>query len=135
MTEVESREEFEKNIATLVAKERDTIFSAPHFTDLEEAFDVMETNYFRLKQRSSHNHENLNKTQVDWYKYTESLKLIKYGRIVLDLDKSTGKTENLFDNFNKMSKEAFVVKDEIEKEFKSLLLDDYREIPDLVSSR
>ncbi len=135
MADPETKEEPEINIPALIEKERDTIFSIPRYLDVQDAFDAMETNYFRLKQESSHNPKQLKEIEKDWYKYAEALRLIKYGRIVLDLDKSAGKIDDLFENFNKMSKEAFIVKDVIEKKFQSLLLEHYLKIPNLVVSR
>lgn len=98
---------------------------SPHFIDVQNAFDVMEVNYFRLKQRFIHTPERALEIARDWESYAEALGDLKYARVMLDVDWS----DNAFDNFSERSKEPSIIQEEVEKKFKSLLGKDWSEIP------
>ena len=98
---------------------------SPHFIDCQNAFDVMEVNYLRLKQRLSHTPEKVLEIAKDWQKYAEALGDLKNGRVMLDLDSG----EDAYDKADEAMKEPSIIKDEVEKKFKSLLNDDYQKIP------
>lgn len=100
-------------------------FDSPHFIDIQDAFDVMEINYLRLKQRFSHNSEKIIEIAKDWYRYVGALGDMKSARVMLDVDMS----DKAFDNLEESMKEPEIIKDEIEKKFRSLLGADWQEIP------
>lgn len=99
---------------------------SPHFIDAQNAFDAMEVNYFRLKQRFSTDKDKTLELARDWYKYAEALRELKFARVMLDVDWS----DDAFDNLEARSKEPHIVKDEIEKKYKPLLGKDWQKIPD-----
>lgn len=99
---------------------------SPHFIDYQNAFDAMEVNYLRLKQRLSHTPEKVLEIAKDWHKYAEALGDLKHGRVMLDLDWDDG----AWDRAEESSKEPSIIKDEVEKKFKSLLAKDWQKIPD-----
>ena len=100
-------------------------FDSPHFIDLQDAFDTMEINYLRLKQRFSHTPEKFLEIAEDWYKYTEALREMKFARVMLDVDMS----EDAFDNMHERGKEPVIIRQEVEKKFKTLLGEDWLELP------
>lgn len=100
-------------------------FDSPHFIDVQDAFDAMEVNYLRLKQRFSHDAGKVLEIAKDWYRYVDSLKELKDARIMLDVAWSDDDT----DNFLESSKEPTIIKQEVEKKFKSLLGKDWQDIP------
>lgn len=100
-------------------------FDSPHFIDVQNAFDAMEINYLRLKQRFIHTPEKVLEIAKDWYRYVDALRELKNARIMLDVDW----TDDAFDNLRESSKEPSVVKEEIEKKFKSLLGESWQEVP------
>ncbi len=100
-------------------------FDSTHFIDKQNAFDAMEINYLRLKQRFSHIPEKVLEIARDWFKYVEALGDLKFARVMLDVDMS----DEAFDNMDERSKEPSIIKDEVEKKFKSLLGEDWQKIP------
>jgi hypothetical protein len=100
-------------------------FDSPHFIDVQDAFDTMEINYLRLKQRFFHNKEKVLEIAKDWERYANCLQELKYSRIMYDLDWS----DDSGDNFTESSKQPAIAKEEIEKKFKALLDKDWQEIP------
>lgn len=100
-------------------------FDSPHFIDVRDAFDAMEINYLRLKQRFSHDKEKTLEIVKDWHKYADSLTELKDARVMLDVDWS----DDAFDNFRESNKEPSIIKEEVEKKFKSLLGEDWQDIP------
>lgn len=100
-------------------------FDSPHFVDYQNAFDAMEINYLRLKQRFSNEPDKVLGIARDWCKYAEALNELKFARTILDVDMS----DEAFDNFEESSKEPSIIKDEVEKKFKSLLGTDWLELP------
>lgn len=97
---------------------------SPHFIDYQDAFDVMEVNYLRLKQRFSHTPDKVLEIARDWWKYVEALSDLKHARVMLDVDMS----DNSWDNAGERMKEPSIVREEVEKKFKSLLGDDFQEL-------
>jgi len=85
----------------------------------------MEINYLKLKHKLFHTPEKVLEIAIDWYKYAEALYHLKNTRHILDVDGS----ENAYDNFIEDSKEPFVIKDQVEKKFKSLLGKDWQKLP------
>ena len=100
-------------------------FESPHFIDVRDAYEAMEVNYLRLKQRLAHNEEEKIKIAKDWLSYVEALLNFKNARELLDVDMS----DSAFDNFETKTKESAIIKEEIEKKFKSLLNKDWQNIP------
>lgn len=100
-------------------------FDTPHFIDVQDAYDAMEVNYFRLKQRFSHNPEKVLEIASDWLRYVTSLYALKRARIMLDVDMSDNAVDNLIED----SKEPSIIKDEVEKKFKTFLEKDWQDIP------
>jgi len=100
-------------------------FDSPHFLDVQNAFDAMEVNYLRLKQRNIHLPEKVLEIAEDWKRYVESLGDLKYARVMLDVDLNEGAWDRAEENM----KEPSIVKIEIEKKFKSLLGEDWQKIP------
>ena len=100
-------------------------FDSPHFVDVQDAFDAMEVNYFRLKERFASIPEKAIEVARDWYRYVEALRDLKYARVMLDVDWSDNASENAKENF----REPSIIKEEIEKKFKSLLKKDFQNIP------
>jgi len=100
-------------------------FDSPHFVDYQNAFDAMEINYLRLKQRFSNDSEKVLGIARDWCKYAEALNNLKYARAMLDVDWADG----AFDRLEEKMKEPSIIKDEVEKKFKSLLGADWQELP------
>ncbi|PIR37735.1 MAG: hypothetical protein COV34_02995 [Candidatus Zambryskibacteria bacterium CG10_big_fil_rev_8_21_14_0_10_42_12] len=118
--EVEERVQFQKE--RIFELEH---FDSPQFIDVQDAFDAMEVNYLRLKQRFSHTPEKVLEIARDWYRYADALRGLKFARVMLDVDMS----DEAFDNAHERSKKPAIIKDEIEKKFKSLLGDDWQNIP------
>jgi len=100
-------------------------FDSPHFIDVQDAFDVMEINYLRLKQKFFHTPEKALEIALDWHKYVESLAKLKFARTALNFDLS----DKAYDKFDERVKEPSIIKEEIEKKFKSLLGEDWNKIP------
>lgn len=88
-------------------------FDSPHFIDLLNDSDVMEVNYMRLKQRYIHDKVKSLEIAKDWQKYVEALDDLKLARTILDVGE--------VDDFIEDSKEPSIIKEEIEKRFKTLL--------------
>lgn len=89
-----------------------------------EDFKIMERHYFRLKQRFSSDYKKKLEIAKDWQKYTNTISDIESANVVLDVDDSN----NAYENYDENTREAFIVKDEIEKKFKSLLGNDWEEL-------
>ena len=100
-------------------------FDSPHFIDAQNAFDAMEVNYLRLKQRLSHTPDKVREVAKDWFRYAQALGDLKHARVMLDVDMS----DTAFENMEERMKEPSIIKDEIEKKFKSLLGEDFQKIP------
>lgn len=106
---------------------KDSIFSlarfdSPKFIDLQNDFDVMEVNYFKLKQKNIHNNDKALKIARDWYRYAWALESLKDAHLYLDL---------LFTDEDKIKekfREPAIVKEEIEKKFKLLLKNEFHEL-------
>ncbi|MFY9484848.1 MAG: hypothetical protein WAP74_04540 [Patescibacteria group bacterium] len=96
-------------------------FDSPHFIDVQNAFDAMEINYLRLKQRFAHVPDQALEIAKDWYRYAKALGDLKHARVMLAVD--------MDDYAFEISKEPSVVKEEVEKKFKSLLGKDWQKIP------
>src|SRR3989338_10579579 len=121
-----SVEDIEKSVQFL--KER--IFElehldSPHFIDYQDAFDAMEVNYLRLKQRFSHTPEKVLEIAKDWWRYVEALGDLKHARVILDVDME----DNAWDRAGESMKEPSIIREEVEKKFKFLLGEDWQEIP------
>lgn len=121
-----SVEDIEKSVQFL----RETIFElahldSPHFIDYQDAFDTMEINYLRLKQRFSHTPEKVLEIAKDWWKYVEALGDLKHAIVMLDVAMS----DSAWENVEERIKEPSIIREEIEKKFKSLLSKDWQEIP------
>jgi len=106
-------------------------FDSPHFIDVQDAFNAMEINYLRLKQRYSHTPEKVLEIAKDWYKYVDALRELKYARVMLDVDWNDG----AFDRAEERIKEPSIIKQEVENKFKSLLDEDWQDIPPDYSKR
>lgn len=100
-------------------------FDSPHFIDYQNCFDTMEVNYLKIKQRFYHTTEKVLEISKDWHKYVEALYDLKHVRIMLDVDWS----DNAWDTARDNSKEPEIIKEEIEKKFKTLLSKDFEKIP------
>jgi len=100
-------------------------FDSPHFIDRQNDFDAMEINYLRLKQRFSNEPNKVLELARDWCKYAEALHSLKFARVYFDVDMS----EQAFERLEETSKEPWIIKEEVEKKFKSLLGADFQEIP------
>ncbi|GEM_PF-3289702 len=122
--EVTSVEDIESNVRYLneqiFALEH---FDSPHFVDCQDAFDAMQINYFRLKQRFVHHPEKVLEVAKDWNNYASALQELKHARVMLDVDMDAWERDG--DERTEYS----IIKDEIEKKFKSLLGRDWQEIP------
>lgn len=118
--------DIEKNIQFL----KEMIFELEHmdspcFIDYQDAFDVMEVNYLRLKLRLSHMPEKVLEIAMDWWKYVDALDNLKRARVILDVDMS----DNAWNNANERMKEPSIIKEEVEKKFKLLLDNNFQELP------
>ena len=100
-------------------------FDSPRIIDLQDKYDVMEANYLRLKQRYLSNEEKKLEISRDWTRYAEALYELKHARVMLDVDMS----DSAFDNFTESSKEPYIISEEVEKKFKSLLGKDFQKLP------
>jgi len=100
-------------------------FDSPRFVDIQDAYDAMEINYLRLKQRNLSNPEKALELSRDWERYAESLSELKSAGVYLDVDMG----DNAYDNFQESAKEPSIIKEEVEKKFKSLLGKDFHKIP------
>lgn len=100
-------------------------FDSPHFIDLQDSFDAMEINYLRLKQRLFHTPEKVRELVVDWSRYVEALYDLKTARVLLDVDYG----DDPFAAMQERSKEPLIVREEVEKKFRSILDKDWQEIP------
>lgn len=100
-------------------------FDSPQFIDCQDAFDVTEVNYLRLKQRFIHTPEKVLEIAKDWHKYVEALGDLKFARAMLDVDMD----DNAFDTLEKRIKEPSIITEEVEKKFKSLLGEDWQKTP------
>ena len=100
-------------------------FDSPRIIDLQDKYDVMEANYLRLKQRYLSNEERKLEISRDWARYVEALYELKHARVMLDVDMS----DSAFDNFTESSKEPYIISEEVEKKFKSLLGKDFQKLP------
>jgi len=124
--ELSNVEEIEEKVCCL----KDSIFErqhfdGPNFIDNQDAFDAMETNYLRLKQRLSHSPEKILETVRDWHRYAYALDRLRSARVMLDADWS----DQAYDNMQENVKEPYIIKEEVEKKFKSLLGKDWQKIP------
>ncbi|MCA9368864.1 hypothetical protein KC721_01065 [Candidatus Woesebacteria bacterium] len=99
-------------------------FDSPRIIDLQDKHLVMEINYLRLKQRISHNEEKKIEIARDWASYVQSLNELKSARVLLDVDMS----ESAYENFEEASKEPYIITEEVEKKFKSLLGKDFQKL-------
>jgi hypothetical protein len=97
----------------------DAHFESPHFIDLQDSFDSMEVNYLRLKQQFSHDDQKSLEIARDWKKYVASLFDLRSARILLDVDMGDDALESAEERF----KEPSIIKEEVEKKFKTLLGD------------
>lgn len=88
----------------------------------EYAFDTMENNYFRLKERFSNDKKRLREIAKNWHKYVLTLWDISFALVLED------------ENFAETTKESQIIKDEIEKKFKVLLGNEWQD-PDLASTK
>lgn len=95
---------------------------SPHFIDMQDAYDAMERNYMRIKQRLIHEPERVLEVAKDWNSYCEALRDIKSARVRLDFSSSDDDPDEWF-------KQPYIIKDEIEKKFKGLLGEDFTDIP------
>lgn len=102
-----------------------SVLESPHFIDYQNAFDVMETNYLRLKQRFISNYDKVLEYANDWSRYVEALYTLKFARELLHVDM----TQDAYDNAGKKMKEPLIIKEEIENKFKKLLGAKWKEIP------
>lgn len=100
-------------------------FDSPHFIDYQDAFDAMEINYLRLKQRFSHTPEKVLEIAKDWWAYVEALKNLKHARVMLDVDME----DDSWERAGESMKGPSIIREEIEKKFKSLLTGDWQKIP------
>jgi len=96
-------------------------FDSPHFVDVCDAFDAMEMNYIRLKQRVAHELGTPLQVAKDWAAYVNALDDLKQARVLLDVDYSDDAWDKACESMNAPS----IVKDEIEKKFKGLLGSDW----------
>ncbi len=125
-------EDIERNVQFLKERIFERVhFDSPHFIDYQDAFDAMEINYLRLKQRFSHTPEKVLEIAEDWRKYVESLGDSKHARVMLDVDLE----DSAWDRAGERMKEPFIIREEIEKKFKSLLGKDWQNIPPDYSKR
>lgn len=99
-------------------------FDSPRIIDLQDKFVVMETNYFRVKQRFLSDDVKKLELARDWARYVEALNDLKTARILLDVDMS----DEAFDHFEENSKEPWIITDEVEKKFKELLGKDFQKL-------
>lgn len=107
-----------KDIENYVSLEKDRLynlehFDSPHFIDLLNDYDVMNVNYIRLKERYAHDKEKSLQIAKDWVKYVDALGDLKLARTILDLGE--------VDDFYESSKEPTIIKEEVEKRFKTML--------------
>lgn len=100
-------------------------FDSPHFIDYQDAFDAMEINYLRLKQRFSHTPEKVLEIAKDWWTYVEALGNLKHARVMLDVDME----DDSWERAGESMKGPSIIREEIEKKFKSLLTGDWQKIP------
>lgn len=100
-------------------------FDSPHFIDYQDAFDAMEVNYLRLKQKLFHTPEKILEIAKDWYRYSNSLHDLKFARVTLDVDQDG----DAWDRAAERMKEPEIIKEETEKKFKSLLGKEFQELP------
>lgn len=100
-------------------------FDSPHFIDYQDAFDAMEINYLRLKQRFSHTPEKVLEIAKDWWAYVEALGNLKHARVMLDVDME----DDSWERAGESMKGPSIIREEIEKKFKSLLTGDWQKIP------
>jgi hypothetical protein len=100
-------------------------FDSPHFVDYQDAFEAMQINYYRLKQRYSSDEKRVQEIARDWFRYVEALLNLKRARIMLDVDMS----DDAIDNMQERTKEPSIIKDEVEKKFRALLKKDWQIVP------
>lgn len=100
-------------------------FDSPRLIDLQDKYEVMEANYYRLKQRNLSSEEKSLELARDWVKYVEALNDLKHARVMLDVDMS----DLAYENFAESSKEPYIISEEVENKFKSLLGKDFHKLP------
>lgn len=99
-------------------------FDSPRIIDLQDKYVIMEINYLRLKQRYLSQEEKRLEIAKDWAKYVEALYELKHARVMLDVDWG----DNAYENFSEASKEPYIITEEVEKKFKSLLGKDFKKL-------
>ncbi|MFA6005328.1 MAG: hypothetical protein WC775_02475 [Patescibacteria group bacterium] len=92
-------------------------FDPSDYQDLYDAFNAMEANYVRLKQRYSADKKKVYEIARDWHKYVESLLKLKNASQHL----SVGSSDYTGENFQEDTKEPYIIEAEILKKFESLL--------------
>jgi len=75
----DSVEDIEKNVRFRKEKMIFSLahFDSPHFIDVQDAFDAMEINYLRLKQRFVHTSKKVLEIAKDWYQRGKNTDLQK----------------------------------------------------------
>ena len=99
-------------------------FTSPHFIDVQNDYSIMEINYLRLKERYAHTPEKLIELAQDWLKYVLALRDLKQAGLLLDVDF----LDNACENFDENIKQPTIIKEEVEKRFKTLLDKDWQKL-------
>lgn len=105
--------------------ELEPLFDSPHFIDYQNAYEAMEVNYLRLKQRFTHTPEKALEIALDWESYVQALSDLRFARVMLDVDLS----DTAWENAGERMKEPSIIVEEVEKKFKGLLGKDWLEKP------
>lgn len=116
-----------EDIEVMVDHKKKRLFEDEPITDctiLHKDFNVMEENYLRLKQRFSSKKDKRLEIAQDRYKYTQTLNDIKFQNVMLICNDS----DNAYDEYDELTKETYIIQDEIKKKFKWLLGKDYQEL-------
>jgi len=102
-------------------------FDSPRIIDLQDQCEVMEANYYRIKQRFAHDEQKTLELAKDWSRYVEALGEMKFAREMLNVDMS----DSAYENFSDSTKEPYIITDEINKKFKVILGKDFEKfLPD-----
>ena len=116
-----------EDIEVMVNYQKKELFQDEPITNctiLHKDFNIMEKNYLRLKQRfSTEKHKRLEIAQ-DRYKYVQTLNEIKFQNVML----TCSDNDNAYENYDELTKETYIIQDEIEKKFKLLLGKDWQEL-------
>jgi hypothetical protein len=116
-----------EDIEVMVDYEKKRLFEDEPITDctiLHKDFNVMEKNYLRLKQRLSSKKDKRLEIAQDRYKYAQTLNEIKFQDVMLTCSNS----DNAYEEYDELTKETYIIKDEIEKKLKLLLGKDWQEL-------